>query len=202
MWASLLDTTNSRHCWFTDSHGVLIWTPKIGWKRPLTITLQGTNISPQSGIFEDDFPNFPRWDMLIHWRVSLHGVWEHLWIDDQVPAQCSSPAVLEPSEMHLGPQVSLPMAGWNWVKALSVFVAAWTCHICFKVGFKHLAGLLISGVYYFWQKQNAYDIGVCLLDGSCSEKCFFFCSPGFKLVWSSPLPLGHWRYGPSIFWDV
>jgi len=25
-------------------------------------TLQGTNISPKNGIFEDDFP-FPRWDM-------------------------------------------------------------------------------------------------------------------------------------------
>ena len=26
-------------------------------------TLQGTNISPKNGILEDDFPNFPRWDM-------------------------------------------------------------------------------------------------------------------------------------------
>ena len=33
------------------------------------ITLQGTNISPKEWHFEDDFPNFPRWDMLIPWRV-------------------------------------------------------------------------------------------------------------------------------------
>ena len=32
-------------------------------------TLQGTNISPKKWHFEDDFPNFPRWDMLIPWRV-------------------------------------------------------------------------------------------------------------------------------------
>ena len=32
-------------------------------------TLQGTNISLQKWHFEDDFPNFPRWDMLIPWRV-------------------------------------------------------------------------------------------------------------------------------------
>ena len=30
---------------------------------------QGTNISPKKWHFEDDFPNFPRWDMLIPWRV-------------------------------------------------------------------------------------------------------------------------------------
>jgi len=24
---------------------------------------------PQKGIFEDDVPNFPRWDMLVAWRV-------------------------------------------------------------------------------------------------------------------------------------
>ena len=38
------------------------------------------HISPKNGIFEDDFPNFPRWDMLIPWRVRvksdvLWGVW-------------------------------------------------------------------------------------------------------------------------------
>ena len=33
--------------------------------------LQGTNISPQKWHFEDDFPNFPRWDMLIPWRVHI-----------------------------------------------------------------------------------------------------------------------------------
>ena len=26
---------------------------------------------PDKGIFEDDFPNFPRWDMLISWRVDV-----------------------------------------------------------------------------------------------------------------------------------
>ena len=32
-------------------------------------TLQETNISPKKCHFEDYFPNFPRWDMLIPWRV-------------------------------------------------------------------------------------------------------------------------------------
>jgi len=32
-------------------------------------TLQGINISPSEGMFEDDFPNFPRWDMLVPWSV-------------------------------------------------------------------------------------------------------------------------------------
>ena len=34
------------------------------------VIFQGTNISPKNWHFEDDFPNFPRWDMLIPWRVS------------------------------------------------------------------------------------------------------------------------------------
>ena len=34
-------------------------------------TLQGTNISSQNGTFEDEFPNFPRWDMLIPWRGTV-----------------------------------------------------------------------------------------------------------------------------------
>ena len=33
-------------------------------------TLQGTNISPQNGILKMIFL-FPRWDMLIPWRVSI-----------------------------------------------------------------------------------------------------------------------------------
>ena len=28
-------------------------------------TLLGTNVSPEKSYFEDDFPNFPRWDMLV-----------------------------------------------------------------------------------------------------------------------------------------
>jgi len=35
-------------------------------------TLQGTNISPKNGILKMIFL-FPRWDMLIPWRVSLDG---------------------------------------------------------------------------------------------------------------------------------
>ena len=34
-------------------------------------TLQGTNISPKNGILKMIFL-FPRWDMLIPWRVHLH----------------------------------------------------------------------------------------------------------------------------------
>ena len=33
-------------------------------------TLPETNISTKNGTFEDDFPNFPRWDMLVPWRVT------------------------------------------------------------------------------------------------------------------------------------
>ena len=36
-------------------------------------TLQGTNISPQNGILKMIFL-FPRWDMLIAWRVNFHFV--------------------------------------------------------------------------------------------------------------------------------
>ena len=40
------------------------------------ITLQGSNISRCQGTFEDDFPNFPRWDMSIPWRVIMaNGPW-------------------------------------------------------------------------------------------------------------------------------
>ena len=38
--------------------------------RSLRTTLQGTNISPKNGILKMIFL-FPRWDMLIPWRVSL-----------------------------------------------------------------------------------------------------------------------------------
>ena len=89
---SFLDPENvgkfTRHNQFQTLlvHGFPIGVFEIGHRKlaglttVITIPLQGTNISPWYGIFEDDFPNFPRWDMLIHWRVSLHGVWEHLWI--------------------------------------------------------------------------------------------------------------------------
>ena len=29
---------------------------------------------PKNGTFEDDFPNFSRWDMLVPWRVHPQGV--------------------------------------------------------------------------------------------------------------------------------
>ena len=44
----------------------------VGLKMSITKgTLQGTNISPQNGILKMIFL-FPRWDMLIPWRVSFH----------------------------------------------------------------------------------------------------------------------------------
>ena len=48
----------------------LIWEDIPSISSDLWFTLQGINISPKNGTFEDDFPNFPRWDMLIPWRVS------------------------------------------------------------------------------------------------------------------------------------
>ena len=44
-------------------------TKRPDWKRPKN-TLQGTNISPENGILKMIFP-FPRWDMLVAWRVCL-----------------------------------------------------------------------------------------------------------------------------------
>ena len=38
--------------------------------RKIMFTLQGTNISPKNGILKMIFL-FPRWDMLIPWRVKL-----------------------------------------------------------------------------------------------------------------------------------
>ena len=35
----------------------------------VTDTLLGTNISPKNDIFQDDVPNFPRWDMLISCKL-------------------------------------------------------------------------------------------------------------------------------------
>ena len=43
-----------------------IWWGETSWK----LTLQGTNISPKNGILKMIFL-FPRWDMLIPWRVFL-----------------------------------------------------------------------------------------------------------------------------------
>ena len=40
----------------------------------IKITLQGTNISPQNGILKMIFL-FPRWDMLIPWRVVVDDFW-------------------------------------------------------------------------------------------------------------------------------
>ena len=45
-----------------------IFTPQIGEDEPILTTLQGTNISPKNGILKMIFL-FPRWDMLIPWRV-------------------------------------------------------------------------------------------------------------------------------------
>ena len=39
-------------------------------KHQVGVTLQGTNISPKNGILKMIFL-FPRWDMLIPWRVAI-----------------------------------------------------------------------------------------------------------------------------------
>ena len=49
-------------------------------------TLQGTNISPQNGILKMIFL-FPRWDMLIPWRVSTY-----IWLMRMVNVgKCTNP---------------------------------------------------------------------------------------------------------------
>ena len=51
---------------FGSSH----WFNRFCWKNRVgkIVTLQGTNISPKNGILKMMFL-FPRWDMLIPWRV-------------------------------------------------------------------------------------------------------------------------------------
>ena len=46
---------------------------QIGWFNHQLDTLQGTNISPKNGILKMIFL-FPRWDMLIPWRVTFCGL--------------------------------------------------------------------------------------------------------------------------------
>ena len=46
----------------------------VRYKEVYLTTLQGTNISPKNGILKMIFL-FPRWDMLISWRVFI---WYHL----------------------------------------------------------------------------------------------------------------------------
>ena len=40
-----------------------------GWNLP---SRELHNISPPKWHFKDDIPNFPRWDMLVPWRVPIH----------------------------------------------------------------------------------------------------------------------------------
>ena len=54
-------------------YDVTIWSWWVGrenhsgWNLPLL----ETNIIPTQGLFEDDFRWFPRWDMLVPWRVII-----------------------------------------------------------------------------------------------------------------------------------
>ena len=47
------------------------------------LTIQGTNISPENGILQMIFL-FPRWDMLVPWRV-------HLWVQHVHFRECKHP---------------------------------------------------------------------------------------------------------------
>jgi len=50
---------------------ILVLTPEYVVSGTINVyTLQGTNISPQNGILKMLFL-FPRWDMLIPWRVNF-----------------------------------------------------------------------------------------------------------------------------------
>ena len=61
--------------------GGLLWNMAVFgiyvWFLGCTPTLQGTNISPKNGMFKMIFL-FPRWDMLIPWRV-------HTWMTSYQP---------------------------------------------------------------------------------------------------------------------
>ena len=56
----------------------------------LKYTLKGTNISPKNGILKMIFL-FPRWDMLVPWRVWLYhqllDVWWSMWAKNKTPYQ-------------------------------------------------------------------------------------------------------------------
>ena len=103
-------------------------------------TLQGTNISPQNGILKMMFL-FPRWDMLIPWRVSLLCY----------PLQRSDGQRVEVTDDRTGKLISLPhpvkelRVSWRPTKTWSSFVSTifgwkqlmWWCvyiytydHIC------------------------------------------------------------------------
>ena len=71
-----------------------ISVPFLGWKMGMDeyghlSTLQGTNMSPKNGILKM-ISLFPRWDMLISWRVYRYEwmgfmMYEHSWGDAVMP---------------------------------------------------------------------------------------------------------------------
>ena len=81
-----------------------------------TVTLQGTNISPKNGILKMIFL-FPRWDMLIPWRVNFGGVsspWlHHGWFAGTVSWDAPSNFIEAwlPSDRY----------GWGFPQATRVF---------------------------------------------------------------------------------
>ena len=62
---------------FWEYRVIRFWPPEFLWKTSArfgAITMifpPGNEHIPPKWHFEDDFPNFPRWDMLIPWRVLL-----------------------------------------------------------------------------------------------------------------------------------
>ena len=114
--------------------------------------------------------------MLVPWRVSLHGVWEHLWIDvrfqHRVPPQRSRSC-----RRCILAAGSLPMAVKpKRVKALSVLLWLELVNM-FLSRIQTPCRPLVSSVYYFWCTKMPMILGLWFLDGSCSGKCvfFFFC---------------------------
>ena len=74
------------YCWW--KHMRQLGWPKLPWERSWTklgkVASQGTKISPQKwGMFESMIFLFPRWDMLIPWRVALFI--EILLMDVEIP---------------------------------------------------------------------------------------------------------------------
>ena len=98
-------------------------------------TLQGTNISPQNGILKMIFL-FPRWDMLIPWRVSLLCY----------PLQRSDGQRVEVTDDRTGKLISLP----HPVKELRV---SWrptkTCLLKFNNFWVKAVDLIYIYIYLF-----------------------------------------------------
>ena len=137
-WCFDLDTEN----WLKTT---VITIKPFSWRKLLFREL---TYPPKNAIFEDDFPNFPRWDMLIPWRVvfmesestfELMIRFQHR-VPPQRPRSCR--------RCILGRRFAFP---WRFhrVEALSVLLRLELVNM-FLSRIQTPCRPLVSSVYYFW----------------------------------------------------